>query len=65
MKLQTLESLKQSIGGRPKSQNAKCRHTFYLSPKESELLKAYTRDKDITVSEFVRNWIKRIVEVKN
>jgi len=64
MKLQTLESLKQSIGGRPKALATKQRHTFYLSPKESELLKAYIRDNDITVSGFVRNLIKQIVEEK-
>lgn len=64
MKLQTLESLENSIGGRPKTTNPKRRHTFYLNPKESELLKAYARDQDITVSELVRNFIKRTVEVK-
>ncbi len=65
MKLQTLESLENSIGGRPKALAPKRRHTFYLNQKESELLKAYVRDKDITVSELVRNLIKQIVEVKS
>jgi hypothetical protein len=64
MKLQTLESLEASLAGRPKTANPKRRHTFYLNPKESELLKAYIRDNDITVSELVRNLIKQIVEVK-
>jgi hypothetical protein len=63
MKLQTLESLKQSIGGRPKALATKQRHTFYLNHKESELLKAYARDKDITVSGLVRNLIKKVVDV--
>ena len=64
MKLQTLESLEASLAGRPKALATKRRHSFYLNPKESELLKAYALDKDITVSELVRNLIKQIVEVK-
>ena len=65
MKLQTLESLKQSIGGRPKALATKRRHTFYLNHKEFELLKAYALDKDITVSGLVRNLIKQVVELKS
>jgi hypothetical protein len=64
MKLQTLENIEQSMGGRPKALATKQRHTFYLNQKESELLKAYVRDKDITVSELVRNLIRQIVEAK-
>ncbi|PKH31457.1 hypothetical protein [Shewanella sp. ALD9] len=63
MKLQTLKSLEDSIGGRPKTLAPKQRHTFYLNPKESKLLKAYARDKDICVSQLVRNLIKELVEV--
>jgi len=51
MKLQSLASLEQSIVRRPKTPTPKRRHTLYLNPNESELLKAYTCDKDITVSE--------------
>jgi len=62
MKLQTLESLESSIGGRPKTLNPKQRHTFYLNQKESELLTVYVSDNDTTVSGLVRKLIKQIVE---
>lgn len=64
MNLQTLTSLEKSIGGRPKTTSPKRRHSFYLHPKESELLKEYSRKNDITVSELVRNLIKQVVKVK-
>jgi len=61
MKLQTLEGIDKAMGGRPKTQSPKRRHSFYLNAKESALLKQYTRDKDISVSELVRELIKKIV----
>jgi len=64
MNLQTLTSLEQSICGRHKTTAPKRRHSFYPHPKESELLKEYSRKNDITVSELVRNLIKQVVEVK-
>jgi|TARA_R110001583_G_scaffold59932_9_gene178461 hypothetical protein len=64
MKLQTLDGIDKTMGGRPTIQFSKRRHSFYLNPKESELLKEYSRKHDITVSELVRKMIKQIVEVK-
>jgi len=61
MKLQTLEGLDKAIGGRPKAPASKRRHSFYLSAKESELLKKYAHDNDITVSAIVRTLIKPIL----
>lgn len=58
MKLQSLKGLEKSIGGRPKSQQQKRRHTFYLSESESETLKSYSLENDITISELVRNKLK-------
>ena len=62
MNLQTLTSLEKSIGGRPKTTAPKRRHSFYLSAKESELLKNHVRDNDTTVSEIVRNLVKSILK---
>jgi len=62
MKLQSLKGLEKSIGGRPKSQNKKHRHAFYLSEHESESLKLYAFENDITVSELVRNLVKQTLK---
>lgn len=47
-----------------KTTTPKRRHSFYLNPKESELLKEYSRKHDITVIELFRKMIKQIVEEK-
>lgn len=62
MKLQTLDGLEKSIGGRPKILESKRRHSFYLNAKESELMKIYVVDNDTTVSEVVRNLIKPMLK---
>ena len=62
MKLQTLEKLDKAIGGRPKAPASKRRHSFYLSPREYELLKIYAHENDTTVSEIVRNLVKPILK---
>jgi hypothetical protein len=62
MKLQTLSGIDKSIGGRPKAQSQKRRHAFYLSESESELLKSYSLENDIAVSELVRHLVKQILK---
>jgi len=62
MKLQTLEEIEKTLCGRPKTSAPKRRHSFYLSTKESELLKNHVRDNDTTVSEIIRNLVKPLLK---
>lgn len=64
MKLQTLSGVDEAIGGRPKSQSPKQRHSFYLNAKESAFLKEYAQQNDITVSELVRILLQRFFKRK-
>jgi hypothetical protein len=64
MKLQTLEGVGKTMGGRPKTQSPKRRHSFYLNAKESELLKIYVNDNEVTVSQFVRSLINGVINSK-
>ena len=61
MKLETLNEIEKSIGGRPKSANPKVRLSFYLSPCEAEQLKMYVVKSDSTVSEIVRRLIRSLI----
>jgi hypothetical protein len=62
MKLQTLEGIDKTMGGRPKTQFPKRRHSFYLNAKESELLKEYVSDNEVTVSQLVRSLINKVIK---
>lgn len=60
MKLETLNEIEKSIGGRPKSPNPKVRLSFYLSTTEAEELKIYVVKNDLTVSEMVRSLVRTL-----
>jgi hypothetical protein len=63
MKIPTLASIDQSIGGRPeKIHLKKVRLSFYLSPEETVILKAYIRGSDSTVSGLVRSLLKPLLK---
>ena len=62
MKLPTLESIDQSIGGRTKSSQTKTRLSFYLSHEETAILKAYVKAKDTSVSRVVRDLLKPLLK---
>jgi len=60
MKMQTLEELQHSIGGRPKFtlQRKKVRLSFYLDIREAQRLKEHAEDSDKTLSQVVREALK-------
>jgi hypothetical protein len=63
MKLPSLASIDQSIGGRPEMcHQKKTRLSFYLSPEETVILKAYIKGSDSTVSGLVRSLLKPLLK---
>lgn len=60
MKIQTLQEIEDSIGGRAKTGNRKVRLTFYLSPSEARELKKYSLCEDKPISEIVRQSLKTL-----
>lgn len=63
MKMQTLEELQHSIGGRPKMKlrRKKVRLSFYLDISETERLKEHAEVNGKTLSQVVRESLKNIV----
>ena len=61
MALQTLKEIEDAIGGRPPLANKKLRLSFYLNEKETQKLKAYTLENDISVSSLVRDLLKPLL----
>lgn len=59
MKIQTLQEIEDSIGGRAKTGNRKVRLTFYLSPSEASELKQFSLTEDKSISEIVRSSLKK------
>lgn len=64
MKLQSLDELELSIGGRPKAKNKKTRIAFYIDKRDHVLLKEYSESVDLPVSEIVRNAVKVFIHQK-
>lgn len=64
MKMQTLEELQHSIGGRPKFklQRKKVRLSFYLDIREAQRLKDHAEANDNTLSQAVRETLKAILK---
>lgn len=62
MKIQTLDELEHSIGGRPELEHKKKRIVFYISPHDHLQLKQLSKEMDIPISEIVRNAIKNILQ---
>lgn len=61
MKLPTLASIDQSLGGRPKLSKTKMRLSFYLSHEETAILKEHVKDTDTSVSRLVRDLLKPLL----
>lgn len=58
MKLQTLDEVETSIGGRPKLIDKAARMTFYVSDMEAKQLKKIAVESDRTVSQIIRMLVK-------
>ncbi|HEY9029761.1 MAG TPA: ribbon-helix-helix domain-containing protein [Kangiella sp.] len=65
MKIQSLDELEHSIGGRPRTDNKKTRIVFYIDKKDHALLREYAQEFDIPISEIARNAVKAIIYKKN
>lgn len=65
MKLQTLEEVEKSVGGRPprKKGHKSERLTFYLPLKEAEQLREIAESTDQTVSQILRRLVRDFVSV--
>lgn len=63
MKMQTLEELQHSIGGRPKFklQRKKVRLSFYLDIREAQRLKDHAEVNEKTVSQVARESLKALL----
>lgn len=58
MKLQTLEEVETSIGGRPKLIDKAARMTFFVSDSEARQLKKIAVESDRTISQIIRMLVK-------
>lgn len=58
MKLQTLEEIEHSIGGRPRSKSAKVRIDFYVNEEDATKLKQQAVTKGLALSQLVRSVIR-------
>jgi hypothetical protein len=63
MKMQTLDELEHSVGGRPKFKlrRKKVRVSFYLGLEEAENLKEYADNHDKSTSQIVRESLKTLL----
>lgn len=62
MKLQTLDEIERSIGGRPKVKNTKVRIDFYMLQNDADKLKQLAENKGLALSQFVRSVMRDFLE---
>jgi len=64
MKLQTLEDVERSIGGRPRQPQIKVRQSLYITEDESQRLKALAEQDAVSLSQLLRTVVRRYLNAQ-